>query len=166
MDINVTTSDSCKVIIEDIGEYLDESVTTTSKGKFKYSETLAIDVLQLNKTSETVYSDPVYTSHDTTDPVELDVGFDGWFTVVHLVLPTEDWFNTEKAKSSGSALGLYDIVYYSDGSAIYKYVDGTVSSASIDEIIEVNDDSTTVQSATKDYVSICYLRKCYINYCQ
>lgn len=162
MDINVTTSDSCKVIIEDTGEYLDESVTTISKGKFKYSETLSIDVLQLNKTSETVYDDPVFTTHDTTDPIELEVGFDGWFTVVHIVIPTSEWFETYK----DTAVGLYDIVYYSDGVNIYKYVGGTTSTVDIEELIEVNDSSTTIQSATKDYVSICYLRKCYINYCQ
>lgn len=166
LSIKITTSDSCKVIVQDLSAYLPEDQTSIVKGKFKYSDTISIDILQHNKSKETVYTDPVYTLHNTADPINIPVKFDGWFTVIHLVLPTKDWFDRESSKREGSAIGLYNIVYYSDGTSIYKYVDGQSSETTIDEIIEVNPTDTTISRTGEDYVSICFLRKCYINLCQ
>ena len=166
LSIKITTSDSCKVIVQDLSAYLPEDQTGIVKGKFKYSDTISIDVLQHNKSKGTVYTDPVYTLHNTADPVNIPVKFDGWFTVIHLVLPTKDWFDRESSKQEGSAIGLYNIVYYSDGASIYKYVNGQSSETTIDEIIEVNPVDTTISRTGGDYVSICFLRKCYINLCQ
>ena len=166
LNINVTTSDSCKIMVSDISTYLAEDFSGTVKGKFKYSDTVSIDVLQHNKTTETVYRDPIYTKHDTLQPINIPVEFDGWFDVIHLVLPSIEWFNREIDKSEGSALGLYDLVYFSDGIDIYKYLDGNVSQVTINEVLEVNPINTTVSKTNRDYVSICFLRKCYINLCQ
>ena len=166
LNINVTTSDSCKIMVSDISTYLAEDFSGTVKGKFKYSDTVSIDVLQHNKTTETVYRDPVYTKHDTLQPINIPVEFDGWFDVIHLVLPSIEWFNREIDKSEGSALGLYDLVYFSDGIDIYKYLDGNVSQVTINEVLEVNPINTTISKTNRDYVSICFLRKCYINLCQ
>lgn len=166
LNINVTTSDSCKIIVSDISTYLAEDFSGTVKGKFKYSDTVSIDVLQHNKTTETVYRDPVYTKHDTLQPINIPVEFDGWFDVIHLVLPSIEWFNREIDKSEGSALGLYDLVYFSDGIDIYKYLNGNVSQVTINEVLEVNPINTTISKTNRDYVSICFLRKCYINLCQ
>ena len=166
LNINVTTSDSCKIIVSDISTYLAEDFSGTVKGKFKYSDTVSIDVLQHNKTTETVYRDPIYTKHDTLQPINIPVEFDGWFDVIHLVLPSIEWFNREIDKSEGSALGLYDLVYFSDGIDIYKYLDGNVSQVTINEVLEVNPINTTISKTNREYVSICFLRKCYINLCQ
>ena len=166
LNINVTTSDNCKIMVSDISTYLAEDFSGTVKGKFKYSDTVSIDVLQHNKTTETVYRDPVYTKHDTLQPINIPVEFDGWFDVIHLVLPSIEWFNREIDKSEGSALGLYDLVYFSDGIDIYKYLDGNVSQVNIIEVLEVNPINTTISKTNRDYVSICFLRKCYINLCQ
>ena len=166
LNINVTTSDSCKIIVSDISTYLAEDFSGTVKGKFKYSDTVSIDVLQHNKTTETVYRDPIYTKHDTLQPINIPVEFDGWFDVIHLVLPSIEWFNREIDKSEGSALGLYDLVYFSDGIDIYKYLDGNVSQVTINEVLEVNPINTTISKTNRDFVSICFLRKCYINLCQ
>ena len=166
LNINVTTSDSCKIIVSDVSTYLAEDFSGTVKGKFKYSDTVSIDVLQHNKTTETVYRDPIYTKHDTLQPINIPVEFDGWFDVIHLVLPSIEWFNREIDKSEGSALGLYDLVYFSDGIDIYKYLDRNVSQVTINEVLEVNPINTTISKTNRDYVSICFLRKCYINLCQ
>lgn len=166
LNINVTTSDNCKIMVSDISTYLAEDFSGTVKGKFKYSDTVSIDVLQHNKTTETVYRDPVYTKHDTLQPINIPVEFDGWFDVIHLVLPSIEWFNREIDKSEGSALGLYDLVYFSDGIDIYKYLDGNVSQVTIIEVLTANSINTTVSKTNRDYVSICFLRKCYINLCQ
>lgn len=165
LNINIITDAHCKVIIEDNTEYLSETSTGISKGGFKYSDTVSVVVLQHNKTQETVVKSPTYDYH-TSDYIEVPVGFDGWFTINYIVLPNKDWFDREQEKSSGSALGLYDIVYFVDNGYIYKYVDGEMDGASIEEVLEVNPINTTISKTSKDYVSICFLQKCYVNLCQ
>lgn len=165
LNINIITDAHCKVIIEDNTEYLSETSTGISKGGFKYSDTVSVVVLQHNKTQETVVKSPTYDYH-TSDYIEVPVGFDGWFTINYIVLPNKDWFDKEREKSSGSALGLYDIVYFVDNGYIYKYVNGEIDGASIEEVLEVNPINTTISKTSKDYVSICFLQKCYVNLCQ
>ena len=165
LNINIITDAHCKVIIEDNTEYLSETSTGTSKGGFKYSDTVSVIVLQHNKTQKTVVQNPTYDYH-TSDYIEVPVGFDGWFTVNYIVLPNKDWFDRERDKSSGSALGLYKIVYFVDNGYIYKYVNGEIVGASIEEVLEINPIDTTISKTSKDYVSICFLQKCYVNLCQ
>ena len=167
MDLNITidTDKNCKVVIQDNTEYLPESFTGTSKGSFKYSDTISVAVLQHNKLQETVIKNPTFWDHSSsylTVPVE----FDGWFTVNYIVLPNKEWFDRELQKTSGSALGLYTLVYFSDEGHIYKYVDGNISEVTLSEILEINPINTTISKTSKDYISICFLQKCYINLCQ
>ena len=164
--ITCNACDNCKVTVQDNSTYLPEDSTGIVKGKFKFSETISIDVLQLNKTSEIVYINPTYTDHSTVKETTLQVDSDGWFSLVHLVLPSVEWFNKEKAKTEGSALGLYDIVYFIDGGVIYKYINQSIQQVDISEILEINPVNTTISKTSEDFVSICFLRKCYINLCK
>lgn len=165
LNINIITDAHCKVIIEDKTEYLKESSQATSKGSFKYSDTASIIVLQHNKSKETIVKAPIFDYH-TTQYIEVPIGFDGWFTVNYLVLPTRDWLDRELNKSSGSAIGLYNIVYFVEDGGVFKYVNGNIESSSIEEILEVNPINTTLLKTGQDYISICFLQKCYINLCQ
>ena len=161
LNINITTSDKCKIVVQDVSTYLAEDFSGIVKGKFKYSDTISIDVLQHNQTLKTIY-----TKHDTLKSVDIPIEFDGWFSLVHLVIPNIEWFNKELEKTEGSALGLYNIVYFSDGIDIYKYINGKTSQVTIDDILEINTVDTTISRISRDFVSICFLRKCYINLCQ
>ena len=161
LNINITTSDKCKIVVQDVSTYLAEDFSGIVKGKFKYSDTISIDVLQYNQTLKTIY-----TKHDTLKSIDIPIGFDGWFSLVHLVIPNIEWFNKELEKTEGSALGLYDIVYFSDGIDIYNYINGKTSQVTIDDILEINTVNTTISRISRDFVSICFLRKCYINLCQ
>jgi hypothetical protein len=108
----------------------------------------------------------VFTIRDSeVKPIRLSISFDGWFTICHIVIPNEKWFERELKKETGSALNLYNTVYYSDGTKIYKYINGEVSEVSLEEIINRNIEDTTISIVKKDYVSVCFLRKCYVNLC-
>lgn len=164
--ITCNACDNCKVTVQDNSTYLPEDSTGVVKGKFKFSETISIDVLQLNKTSETIYINPTYTDHTAVEDTTLQVSSDGWLSLVHLVLPSVEWFDKEKAKTEGSALDLYNIVYYIDGNTIYKYINQSIQQVDISEILEINPANTTISKTSEDFVSICFLRKCYINLCK
>lgn len=166
LNINVITNDNCRVIIKDLSEYLPENFSGIAKGKFKFSDTIAIDVLQHNKSDGAVYINPVYNLHESLNPVEISVKFDGWFTVVHIVLPSKKWLETELSKTEGSLIHTYNLVYFSDGETIYKYTNEHSEEVTIEEILEVNPTNTTISRISKEYVSICFLRKCYIDLCK
>ena len=163
LNINITTRNNSTVVVSDTSTYLEESFSGTVKSKFKYSDTVSIDVLQHK---ETIDKEPIYTKHTTLQPIYIPIEIDGWLNLTHIVLPNVEWFNRELSKSEGSALSLYDLVYFSDGTNIYKYINEEVSQVNITEVLIVNTVDTTVSRISKDFVSICLLRKCYINLCQ
>lgn len=172
LKIDVCTESSCKVVVKDLTEtggsgYLPETSDVTVKGRFKYSETVSIDLLQHNKSAGVELQDPIYSLHtETVKDISLPVKFDGWFTVLHIVLPNKEWFDREQAKETGSALTIYDTVYYTDGTKLYKYVNNISEEVSISEIVERNVENTTISRICENYVSICFLKKCYISLCQ
>ena len=166
LSINISTDKGCKVLIADNSQYLPENQSGTVRGEFKYSDTVTIDILQHNKAKETIYRQPTYTLHDTNKEISIPVEFDGWFTVIHLVLPSVEWYKREKEKTEGSAISLYNIVYFTNGKTIYKYSNGIEQEVSLEEVLEINPIDTTISRVEKDYISICFLRKCYINLCQ
>ena len=49
---------------------------------------------------------------------------------------------------------------------MFKYINGEVSSVELQEVIERNSEGTTISKIDKSYVSICFLKKCYISLCQ
>lgn len=173
LKLKICTQEDCKLILQDTTGttdkgYLPESSTAIVKNRFKYSDTMSIDVLVLNHSTEPKYQLPVFTEHDPTNMnVIMSVGFDGWFSINHIVIPTKEWFysNYDGEKTTGVA-ALYDTVYYSDGSYIYKYFNGVISTTDVIELVERNPEGTTISKIDKNYVSICFLKKCYISLCQ
>lgn len=170
IDIKVCTSNTCEVIIKDItptgGEsgYLPESFTGVAKGRFRRSDTVTIDMLILNKTEGQEIQTPRFNTENKV--INIPVKFDGWFNVCRVVLPSKEWFERELNRETGSAIQSYDIVYYSDGEYLYKYIDGNSQVATIKEITDRNTEGTTISRVFKNYVSICFLKKCYLSLCQ
>ena len=164
--ITCNACDNCKVTVQDNSTYLSEDNVGTVKGKFKFSDTISIDILQLNKSQEAIYLDPTFTDHSSLGNSTLQVSSDGWYSLVHIVLPSKEWFERELNKQEGSALGLYNLVYFASNNKVYKYIDGNTSQVDLSEILEVNPVNTTISRTSEDFVSICFLRKCYINLCK
>ena len=165
LNININTNSSCKceITVEDMSTYLPEDSTSFQKGSFKESDTMPIVLLYLN-----TIKDPSIKS--VTFNKEVPVKFDGWFTVYYVVLPTKLWFqNALRESSQVDILGVYDSVYYTDGYNVYKYNSKTQETTEVkdlSEIIEINPINTTISITSKDYISICFLTKCYVNLCQ
>lgn len=161
LNINISTNNNCSIVILDNTQYWEND--TIAKGEFKYSDSISIDVIHLNKINENIIKDYKITTHSSLNKnISIPIKFDGWFTVKHIILPNKEWFD----KASESELGLYSIVYYADDMTIYKYINNQSYAISLDEILEVNPKNTTISIISKDYISICFLIKCYINLCK
>lgn len=167
-NINVITNESCNIYIEDTSAYPEKDGT---KHQFRYQDTMSIYVLRHNKIKEYTFGDAVFSKHIDKNLVQLPVKVDGWFSVVVYVLPTKEWF---EANRQSSVIDLYDFLYYTDGCTIYKYCPKTKKepqAVSLYELMCVADtnkrtESYSVYTTEQDYVSICFLRKCYINLCK
>ncbi len=191
LKINISTNDNCQITVQDLKVgYLPEDSSEVVINQFKYSQTNSVTVLQHNKSTGPEIISPQFNDHTNDNPVNLSVKFDGWFTIVHNVLPNKTWFDAEQAKGKQSALNLYDTVYFIDGTSLYKATrrivpGGSFSSSfggsfqnlkeidewiptetSIEEVALRNTEGTTISRVCENYVSICFLNKCYISLCQ
>lgn len=166
LNIAIETSESCSFKVKDItcggSGYLPESSQTSEIGRFKYYDTLSIIRLTLNKVSESIVKQTIFNPHlAEPDYITIPTDFDGWFTLEYVVIPTKDWFD----KSEGDRLK-YKTIYYSDGQNVYKYFNGESIQVPEQEVFEVNIVDTTISKSTNDFMSICYLKKCFINICK
>lgn len=166
LNIQVETSEACSFNIKDItcgdSGYLPESSEVNIIDRFKYKDTIAILRLTLNKTEESIVKTTLFVPHLLSpDYISIPTEFDGWFTLDYIVIPTKEWFD----KSEGQWLD-YDTIYYSDGVYIYKYFQGESTQVSQDELFERNSEGTTISKITQNFMSICYLKKCFIALCK
>lgn len=161
----------CNVILTGLSYdeelYLSEASKVQPYYKFKYSETITINVVELNKVNETKVTDVAVSLHESDmDESHIPIKTDGHYRIYHVILPTKEWLDNI-IETDKSFLEFYDRVYVADEKGIYKYSNDNIESATIEEIImqEVTD-KTTISMAIKEMFSICQLWKCYVNICQ
>lgn len=166
LNIQVETSEKCEFNILDVtcgdSGYLPESSEVSEIGRFKYKDTIAILRLTLNTSQESIVKTTMFIPH-IIEPefIAVNSEFDGWFTLDYIVIPTKEWFD----KSQGEWLH-YNTIYYSDGIKVYKYFNQESTEVSEDELFERNTEDTTISKYTQDFMSICFLKKCFINLCK
>ena len=163
LDINIKIDNQCKLCIKpNITDYLPDDADSYLKDRFKKSDLINISTLQYNKSNEVITEQTVINDYNT----EVQVKNDGWITVSILTLPSKEWFLKEYNKTHGSALQLYDIIYFTDQTDYFKYSKSTgIVCVTQEEVLEINPVNTTIYKASKDAVVICFLQKCYINLC-
>lgn len=159
LNIKILSGKQNTIRVQDCTDYLSETASS-SKVKFKYSETASITIAVHNKINneEKQY---IYTKHTGNRYIQIPLKSDGWFKIIYVVLPTKEWFINNK-----QFLSDYSIVYFLDDTVIHKYVNGVDSIVSIDEVINVNTGITTVSIVDKSYISTYFLMQCYIDLCR
>lgn len=164
-----------KVYTKNYSVYItDESDYSNISGvhKFKYSDTISIDLIRYNKSQSSTYSNTLITQHDTKDAIKLPVQKDGWISIVHIILPTKQWFEKQRQLlGKGTLLTSYDSIFFSDGNKVYKYnpIDNKEPEEfSINCLVDfnLNSGNYSVYRCEVDYISISYLRKCYAELCK
>lgn len=172
-NLTIKTCDDCSIILEEnLEDYASESSSDVLFRNFKYSDTISIDLIIHDKLKESeVTKSIVYTKHDTLNPIKVRVPVDGTFSIVHIVLPSKEWYLRQLTNNS-QVKSQYQYLYYSDGKKIYQgFLEPSKDSIEIpiDVIVDFNDNlitKSTIFKISKKYVSICFLRKCYVNLCQ
>lgn len=164
LDIKTIRKSPCELIVQDNSPYLCEQEELEVFDKFKVSHRVGIDVIQQNKLSGTSISE--YAVSEGIDPIKINIEFDGWGTLTHIVIPNGEWFEWQLSLGESSILDYYNTVYFSDGGKFYKFRDGNVTEIQLEELVEVNPEHTTISKYVEDFVSICLLVQCYLNLCK
>lgn len=162
LDILIGSDTKCRLKVKDLTK--DSEYNTLFGVPFSRENSKAIDVLVYNKTSGEKTLSPII-SDNTEDTVYLDIPEDGWITLSHIILPSLEWVKQNEDNFKERPENYY--IYCTDGQAIYRYLRGTWNTVSIDVIaLQDNTVNTTMSRVDKDYVSICFLKQCYVNLCQ
>lgn len=134
-------------------QYLPDGSSLTAKNRFVYSDTASIDIFRLNATDNIDYTNAVIVDRSNPKDVILTLNRDGWFTSIHIVVPTKQWVYNELSKR-GSIVYTYDTVYFVDGDEIYTCTKGAIERSSLQKLLDETSDNTTISRVDTDYVSI------------
>lgn len=161
LDILIGSDNKCRLKVKDLTK---ESEYSYLFGvSFGRSDSKTVDVLTYNKVSGEKTIRP-QISDNTEDTVYLNIPEDGWITLSHIVLPSKEWVEKNEKFFIDRPENIW--IYCTDGESIYRYLKGTFYEVTIETIVEQNPYNTTISRVDKDYVSICFLKQCYVNICQ
>ena len=188
----LTTVSDCKLQIVDQSDYVKESTITD----YSFSDSVSLNLLYNNQINNDIlikqevldhsdidlqskqynyiatedannYAsvDDNYITLESKDISEFQLKNDGKLTAYHFIIPTKQWLNKF---TSGVLFQTYAILIYYDNGQFYKSIDGGVTSELItyELIKEINPITTNIAKCKKPTFSICFLYKCYINYCK
>lgn len=162
-DCNLQISDST----QNYNQYLpDDSNEYITAGRFKYRETYTINVIKYVSTTETEILTTIITPHvDEHDRVMyLDEACyklfkDGHYIIEHIILPNlECALRTKDVHSKG--------VYATDGQNFYVLNGDELKPITIEDLLEVDIEGTSISKSTQETFSLCILNNKYLELCK
>lgn len=167
--VKIQKEQNCSIAIidltQDSDEYLNEHIEDTEayhqRNKYKYSETVTINIIIKNTTKESTIIKYTVTDHCSyLDEEHFNFNEDGYYTIIHAIIPTIEYTNVNSPL----------IQYVWDGEIIHKRTSLKDCEISMEEFAEIVTnqelDNTTISGVTLTQFSICHLYQCFINKCQ
>ena len=158
MCFNLTQYCDGQLIITDTSDY--------SNIPFAYEDAVTVNVLVLEKKDNPSLTAITFNTHDVSklDEVHLQLGEDGLYNLIHIVVPTYDWYIRNKKLGT---LSKYKQIFVSDGKNLLKITDNGLEQFDPIELVAHYDIyKTTIYGCQDFFFSTCFLWKCYINLCQ
>ena len=158
MCFNLTQYCDGQLIITDTSDY--------SNIPFTYEDAVTVNVLVLEKKDNPSLTAITFNTHDVSklDEVHLQLGEDGLYNLIHIVVPTYDWYIRNKKLGT---LSKYKQIFISDGKNLLKITDNGLEQFDPIELVAHYDIyKTTIYGCQDFFFSTCFLWKCYINLCQ
>lgn len=147
------------------GELIITDKTDYSTIPFSYNETITINVLVLEKKDNPSLTAITFNTHTLSelDEVHLKLGEDGLYNLIHIVVPTYEWYIRNKQLGT---LSKYKQIFISDGKNLLKITDDGLEQFDPLELVAHYDIyQTTIYGCQDFFFSTCFLWKCYINLC-
>ena len=184
IEILVETGESCGFKITDITKKEDNGYLPSESGfmknRYKFEDTSVICVLGLCRSTNIFpqYEKFIYAPHNEKfNNIYIPTIFDGYFKLNYIVLPNKQWFEANKNLHAAEYIqGCYfldqDHIYKYDKSNKNLYVEVpekdiiTILNSIDTDHPSIDLNETTLTIVRNDYVSICHLKKCFINLCK
>jgi len=100
-------------VVDSLDGYLSEDSDLIPYKKFKYSETISLNVLMENTSIISYF----ISKHDRDSETVFQLPHDGRYTIYHIILPTETWIR----KISLSDAIRYNYIFTVINDILYKY---------------------------------------------
>lgn len=155
-------------VTQETDQYIPEDLVEGKYSKaryfnYRYSETCTINIVYYHSAEKDELFKTIYTPHcSKLDEIEVKLPKDGYYEVVHIILPTVEWLQN-KLTDEKFDLSTYSSIYVTDGQRVYKYYDNTLTECNIKEIVLINSENTTISRCFKDFFCIWFLQNCYVN---
>lgn len=163
----ICKSGTCGIQVQglerDNDQYLDEPQISIRNYTFEHTITLNSVIAIDSKENETRESYSI-VPHTDIDIDEITMDKDGLKQIDHYIIPNGDWFDYVMERDE-SAFDDYSIVYYFRDDKFYKYHQGISTEVSINEILEVNPENTTIIKTSVNTFQMCHLEKCFFKLC-
>lgn len=168
LNININTDNYCNILVEDKSIYQDEMSTSISSNRLKFSDTISIVTIIHSDTREDKLK-YFHISDHKSSKFKVPINFDGVFTVTYTVIPTKKWYDrilkSVSKEKLVEAFGGKICIY--DGQYIIEIKQTSDDYIPISDFIDSGyQDNKSVSAYNKQLLSICKLRKCYVNLCQ
>lgn len=169
LNINIHETVNGDLFVKELA-YQEEQYVTSSAAQFTdnsvmFSASSSITVLkQFTSTTSTIVKAFVH-DHSTTDVVnKFSVTTDGWYEIIHLVVPNSVWL---AAAIEQDVLSQYKSIYICDNDQLYKYENGALTETDIDILLADEAlKSSNIWMTEKDAFVLFNLWQCYLNYCK
>lgn len=144
LDININISTECKLHVQDQTKY---SSNLSSNESMRFND-LRTHILVIEQ------KDSLFVTYSEVREFEVPLEIEGLFTAHYLVIPNKF--------TIGSPTG-----YYWDGDhPIYVDALGNEKRIELKTLLTINVESTNIKRFSKDFLSICGLKNCYIKICK
>lgn len=169
LNINITTDEYCNILITDNSVYQNVIETTITPDKLKFSDTVSIVTIIHSDTREDELKYYHVDKH-ISKSFKIPMTFDGVFTVNFTVIPTMEWYNRvlERGVSKEALIQAFggNLRVY-NGEYVVEIQPNNEEHVPISEFIDSPyQDNLSISKYSKQLLSVCKLRKCYINLCQ
>lgn len=146
LNITITTNKNCELVVKDNTEYSTIPVATA----ISFSRKDVIPVVLLTDRHNNISS---YIGDNKSSVLKLKSIPDGYFDVEYYLIPTESYYETSGQK-----------YYVKDGNLCTPNPSHSGGIEIVDPII-LSQNNSKLYKVTLVGVSICFLRKCYVNLC-
>ena len=166
----ICQNDGCSITITGLsyehGQYVDEDSSVQPYNKFKYKDTATINIVESTSVEETKLLKGEIIDHCSyLDEWEYKLNGDGFYTISHIILPTVKCIERVKLEEP-DIINQYSIIYAVHRDKIYKLIDSNWKEVTFKELVNINPCNTTIFKSVKDFFSICFLWKCYVDICK
>ena len=166
---NICKKGTCGIQVSglerDSDQYLDQEQVSFRNYTFEQSATVNIVIAISSDETEKLESYSL-VPHTDIDVDEITLEKDGLKKVQHIIIPTKDWFNYVYRMDETSFDSYINGVYFlGEEDKFFKYKYGQITEVPIEEIIEINQEDTTLIKAELHTFELCHLEECFFKLC-